>query len=196
MSNTRKPLSIQEIEKLLLTPSAVKEVKSSLIVDIYTGLQFDHLINLTGDNLIDTPEGKHIIDVPENKHQPSYRCYINSEIRKLLGEHIGPDTYVFPELQKTSVRLIKLYAQEWGTAAGLDRNLTYILTGKTYKSLAEASLYKKRIYAYNYPKKNPVCHRACCGMINELSSEQFLVLAQLNDVGVDFSKIYEDSSIR
>lgn len=116
-------LTIEELQVLAKTETTIPDViRRAALFSSLTGLRFIDIQRLKWSNVRKTEDDILLVLRIKKTDDPTIH-YISQEALNLLGEQRNPDDLVFENLIYTST--LNGFLNEWTTAAGIDRKITF-----------------------------------------------------------------------
>lgn len=129
----REFLTIEELNKLIVTPCNNPQLKSAALFSALTGLRHSDIKKLKWKELEYHPGKGYTLNFSQQKTKGVEVLPINEQAYKLLGEPGEPDANVFEGLTYSAYQNRHLY--QWIGAAGITKNITFHCFRHTYATL-------------------------------------------------------------
>jgi integrase len=124
-------LSLEELQKLAVTPFKYEDLRRASLFSALTGLRFSDILKLTWSEIQHSnSQGVHIRFTQQKTGQIE-TLPISEEAFELLGKRGVPNEKVFKTLKKQQC----IYLPVWAAKAGIDKNITFHSFRHTYATL-------------------------------------------------------------
>jgi integrase len=124
-------LSLEELQKLAITPFKYEDLRRASLFSALTGLRFSDILKLVwGEIHFSDSQGYHI-RFTQQKTGTVETLPISEDAFELLGERGSPSEKVFKSLKKPQC----MYLPIWAAKAGIDKNITFHSFRHTYATL-------------------------------------------------------------
>jgi len=133
IESQREYLTVEEIEKLVMTECELPILKKAFLFSCLTGLRFGDLKKLQWSDVSESDSTGPIIKFRQSKTKSPERLPISDQAISLLGDRNTYGGSVFPHLQYSAWNNVKL--SNWVKDSGIDRKITFHAARHTHAVL-------------------------------------------------------------